>query len=425
MDNNGAPFPFVHDPASSLPCQAGSTAGCYQDGGVVGRIPAGSLYSPGLAVLNRFPLPNVAQGAGSSYNYEIPASGLPTTDNLTQQPAIRLDYQVNSKLRFTGKYSGQRARKLVTPGTLPGYNDVLNPYPFITNYGVTVNYTWTPTTFVEGTYGFIRNQLAGGASIGATGTGGILVNDSANRLNGLADFPLLYPNAGVVDPRYYAFTVLNDLNPGWWDGTRINLPPAFGWGSRVQGTAGVGVLPSPPNQVFPGFLNINRTQDFAVSLTKVAGRHTMKAGAYNNHSFKAQNTGAGGVANLGFQGYVDFGNNSNNALDTGYGYANAATGVFSQYLQQDHLIEGSMIYNNTEFYPQDNWKVNNRLTIDYGLRFTHQQPQYDQFLQMSNFFPNLWSASAAPALYVPGCSNGATLCSGNTLNAMDPRTGRS
>ena len=78
--------------------------------------------------------------------------------------------------------------------------------------------------------------------------------------------------------------------------------------------------------MFPGFLNINRTQDFAVSLTKVWGAHTIKAGFYNNHSFKAQNTGAGGVANLGFQGYVNFGNDTNNALDTGFGYANAATG---------------------------------------------------------------------------------------------------
>ena len=30
-------------------------------------------------------------------------------------------------------------------------------------------------------------------------------------------------------------------------------------------------------------------------MTKVAGHHTMKAGFYNNHSFKAQNTGAGGL----------------------------------------------------------------------------------------------------------------------------------
>ena len=126
----------------------------------------------------------------------------------------------------------------------------------------------------------------------------------------------------------------------------------------------------------------------AISLTKVTGRHTMKTGFYNNHSFKAQNTGAGGLANLSFQGYVNFGNDTNNPIDSGFGYANAALGVFSQYLQAERLIEGSMIYNNTEFYVQDNWKASSRLTLDYGLRFTRQQPQYDQFQQMSNFFPS-------------------------------------
>src|SRR5215510_6834984 len=421
LDNNGALFNLIKDPTSTLPCVAGSTAGCFQDGGVLGKIPAGALYPGGIALLSRYPMPNVNQAAGQNYNYEAPPG---TTDNLTQQPAIRVDYQLSSKLRATGKYSGQRARRLVTPGTIPGFNDVLNPYPYITNYGVTVNYTLNNSTYLEGTYGFIRNQLAGGASIGATGTGGMLVTESSNRLTSLPGFPLLYPNAGVVDPRYYAFGVLNDLSPVWWDGQKINLPPAFGWGSRIQGTAGVGALPGPPNQVFPGFLNINRTQDVAISLTKVWGPHTSKAGFYNNHSFKAQNTGAGGVANLGFQGYVDFGNNTNNALDTGFGFANAAVGVFQQYLQQSKLIEGSMIYNNTEFYLQDNWKVNGKLTLDYGLRFTHQTPQYDQFLQMSNFFADQWRLGSAPVLYVAGCSNGAVVCSGNARNAVDPRTGQ-
>src|SRR4029079_11243785 len=133
---------------------------------------------------------------------EIPSSAIPTTKDLIQQPAIRFDYQMNSKLRFTGKYSGQRARKLVTPGLVQGFTDALNPYPYITNYAATVNYTLNPTTFIEGTYGFIRNELAGGNE------NGILGNEAANRLfpgGGLVDFPELYPQAGVVDQRYYAY----------------------------------------------------------------------------------------------------------------------------------------------------------------------------------------------------------------------------
>jgi hypothetical protein len=149
----------------------------------------------------------------------------------------------------------------------------------------------------------------------------------------------------------------------------------------------------------------------------------MKAGFYNNHSYKAQNTGAGGVANLSPFGFIDFGNSTNNPLDSGFGYSNAALGVFTQYLQQQKFVEGSMVYDNTEFYLQDNWKLNSRLTLDYGLRFTRQQPQHDQFQQMSNFFPNLWSASSAPLLYVPGCTGGTVTCTGNALNARNPVTG--
>jgi hypothetical protein len=127
------------------------------------------------------------------------------------------------------------------------------------------------------------------------------------------------------------------------------------------------------------------------------------------------------LANLSFQGYVNFGNDSNNPIDSGFGYSNAALGVFSQYLQAERLIEGSMIYNNTEFYLQDNWKATNRLTIDYGVRFTRQQPQHDQFQQMSNFFPDQWDPAQAPTLYAAGCVMSGTTC---VRNAVDPRNGR-
>jgi hypothetical protein len=394
-DNNGNLLPQLLDPLTRQP----------YPGNV---IPQSSLYTPGLAVLNRYPMPTREQTPGTDYNYEIQP---PQVNDLIQQPAVRVDYQLSSNLRVNWKYSGQRARKVERPGLIPGFTDVITPYPYITNYAATINYTLSPTTFIEGTYGFIRNELAGGNE------GGVLINEESNRLTSLSAFPLIYPDAGRVDNEgYYVNEVMNDVAAPWWDGQNkmINLPPIFNWGGRVG--------PDPPNQRYPGWLNINRTQDVAISITKVMGRHTMKAGFYNNHSFKAQNVGAGG--GLSFQGTVDFANDANNALDTGFGYANAATGVFTRYQQASRFVEGQMVYDNTEFYVQDNWKASSRLTLDYGVRFTRQQPQHDKYQQMSNFFPNLWSASQAPVLYVPGCSSGATTCSGNVLNAKDPRTGQ-
>jgi hypothetical protein len=359
-----------------------------------------------VAVLSRYPLPNVTQTPGMNYNYQVDP---PTYNQLTQQPAVRIDYQMTSKLRFTGKYSGQRQRPLVTPGILAGFSDAYVPYPYITNYGITVDYMISPTTFIEGTYGQIQNELAGGNEQG------ILANEESNRLKSLKDFPMLYPQAGVMDERYYGYKVMEKEKPPFWDGKSLNLPPVWGWGGRVGA--------APPQQRYPGWLNINRTRDVAISLTHITGRHTIKGGYYLNHSYKAQNVGAGGIANLTFQGYVNFGNDTNNTLDTGFGYANAALGIFTQYLQASKFIEGNLIYNQREFYIQDNWKVNNRLTLDYGMRFVNQQPQYDQLLQMSNFFPDQWKSSSAPVLYVAGCKSGAKVCSGNDRNAMDPRNG--
>ncbi|HVX57286.1 MAG TPA: carboxypeptidase regulatory-like domain-containing protein, partial [Candidatus Saccharimonadales bacterium] len=370
-------------------------------------IPASRLYAPGVAVMNRFPLPNIAQAQGTSYNYQENPLGY---DQLTQQPAVRLDYQFTPNIRISGKYSGQIARSVNQIGSLPGFNDSRVPYPVITNYATTFDWSITPSTFLEVTYGSIKNQLAGG------GNGGLDTGAESNRLKSLQAFPLLYPDAGVLNPNYYDYKVLAAEKPVFWDGKSVNLPPLFGWGSLIGG--------APPNLNFPGWLNVNHTQDVAGSLTKVIGRHTFKGGLYLNHSYKAQNVGAGGVPNLSFQGYVNFGNDTTNTLDSGFGYANAALGVFQQYLQASKFIEGDMVYNQFEGYLQDNWKVTNHLTLDYGLRFVHQQPQYDINGTMSNFFADKWQASQAPVLYVAGCNNGATVCSGNVRNAMDPRNGQ-
>ena len=69
------------------------------------------------------------------------------------------------------------------------------------------------------------------------------------------------------------------------------------------------------------------------------GRHTMKAGYQLDHSLKKQEQ-------LGnpklFQGQLNFGNDTNNPIDTGFGFANAALGVFTSYAQINAAVRGEL-----------------------------------------------------------------------------------
>ena len=134
------------------------------------------------------------------------------------------------------------------------------------------------------------------------------------------------------------------------------------------------------------------------------GAHTFKAGYQSQDSIKRQNVGTQTTGVLPVEGAVNFGQDSNNPLDTGFGFANAALGVFSSFQQQNALIEGDYVYHNKDFYLQDNWKVTNQLTLDYGMRFTHHGPQYDEKGQASNFFPDqLVVQPGTTALHVGLC----------------------
>ncbi len=420
-DNNGNPYPYIKDPRLSGSCNATSQAACFADGGVLGRIPAGMLYQQGLNILKRYPLPNIANvPAGQDYNYEITR---PKESVLSWQPAIRVDYQITNDLRANAKYSAWMQRSQVFNGTIPGFNDTKMQAAPVTNLTMSVNYTISPTMFLEATYGRSQNEIAGCAqaqsSTGAIfcnnagGTAGVPMTPYSNLADvGLQNLPFLFPDATVLDSGYYAVKALNGLQPPFWDGTRMTKVPPFSWGNRIDN--------APPNTGFPGWFNINRTQDFAISLTKIMGRHTLKTGFYNTHSYKAENVGVLAFGNINFQQDTV----GTNQFDTSFGFANAAIGTFSSYQQAQKYVETSAVYKNTEAYIQDNWKVNNRLTLDYGLRFASQGEQYDTLGQASNFLPDQWSLSTAPQLYVAGCANGVYPCTGSNRQARNPQTGQ-
>jgi hypothetical protein len=399
-DNNGNLFNLIKDPRSTSPCTAANTAGCFQDGGVLGRIPQDRLYQTGINILKLWPEPNITQAPGTNHNLEFLS---PQFKTLSYQPAVRVDYQFSSKLRMTGKYTGQKGFRGTTPGTIPGFNDTYNAYPWVHAIATTVDYALGPTTFVEVTYGFSNRRL-----------GQIVVGPNSNRFDaGLGALPQLYPNANIVPDGSYNQSVMEDVAPPFFVNGRAELAPTYSWGNRIGA--------QPPNLAYPAFLNTNPTQDVSISVTKLLGRHTMKTGFYSNHSRKQQNLNQRNA--LPFQGQLAFDNDTNNPLDTGFGFANAAVGVYTAYTQQSSFVEGKFVYSQIEGYIQDNWRVNNKLTLDYGVRLTHQQPQYDANGQASNFFLDRYSRSAAPAQYAPGCPNNVFPCEA-TRQAMNPTTGQ-
>ncbi|MEO7189471.1 MAG: carboxypeptidase-like regulatory domain-containing protein [Vicinamibacterales bacterium] len=420
-DQNGNLFPYIYDSQSGLPVSSCATTvtgvhtACFADGGVLGRIPAGRLYQTGLNILNLYPLPNIANvPGGQAYNYQLTR---PSETALAWEPAVRLDYQASQALRTSFKYSGWAQRNQVFNGSIPGFNDAQMQHPVVSTFAVTANYSLNPTTFLEGTYGKSKNELAGCAlAQGGTGpsfcTGAIPVGVTANLNNvGLSALPQLFPNASVIDPRYYTYDALQMISSPVFQNGRVVKPPTFTWGNRVAN--------APPSIGWPGFLNANISHDVSISLTKVAGNHTIKSGFYNTYAWKAV------ALNPTAFGSITFSNDTSNPLDSQFGFANAALGVFSAYNQSSSFAETASVYTNTEGYLQDNWKIGRRLTLDFGVRLIHQVPQHDSLEQASNFLPNKWAPGAAPALYSAGCPGGVNPCSAANRQAINPITGQS
>jgi hypothetical protein len=366
VDNNGNPF-TIKDPTTGNPFP----------GNV---IPTDRLYAPGVALLKMLPAPNVSNscnvapgtaGCIKGYDYQSQISDqYPRREDL-----IRIDYNLTSRMRLFGHFINNNNTYSSYYGSFVlGANLPISPIQYANpgySWAVGSSYVFSPTVTNEFNIGMSNNSIL----IDQTGTGYTRKGSGVN-------LPLLYQNA-----------VQRDYLPS----------VAFG-GSRLGSSPTFGSSDAP-------FINYNTTIDITDSVAKVWNNHTIKAGMYTQRSRKNQTSfGA-------FDGSYNFGDNSSNPYDTGYGYANAALGVFNSFSQAANFINGQYRYWNIEFYAQDTWKVTRRLTLDYGIRAAWYQPQYDTSLQASTFVLSQWQPSQAPRLYVPQVVNGAR-------SAVDTVTGQ-
>ncbi len=374
VDSSGNPFPFIRDFSTGLPCGAGDTRGCFQDGGVLGRIPANRLYGPGLAALSIFPTANFSGGSGLNFTSQDPDSPKRRED------LLRMDFQATSNWRVTGRYMKNSEDILQAYGTTwagNGSDQLPTPVLFLhpgSNYMLSATGTLNNSTSVEVSWGRAGNSLNYQLQL-----------EKLFRANaGVSGLPLLFPDA--VQSDYVPYFVFN--------------------GGRT-GNAGQYQTDRGP------FTNENITHDVIANMTKVWGSHASKVGFYFQNSFKPQSIFAS------FNSQIDYTDSSSNPFDTGFSYANAATGVFNQYTQASKYALPEWRYKNWEWYAQDNWKPSNRLTLDYGVRFYYLSPQWDTTLQASNFLPDQFNPSAAAQLFTPVCI-GASPCSDANRRGMDP-----
>jgi hypothetical protein len=370
VDNNGNPWPYIRDWTTGLPCGPDNTAGCFRDGGVLGRIPESRWYPPGLNALNIYPMPN-AEGLGGGLNYRSQAP----SDQPRREEMLRLDVQATDRWRFMGRYMRDKDTQQLPYGLPAGtLDDVAATFDYPgRNWMVSATGILDNTTSLELSVGSAHNEIQ-------SAIGNPRLTRSAA---GLSDLPLLYPDAVQQD----------------------YVPTMHFEGGRVGGSAGLYGTSAAP------LVNDHTTYDALANLTKVWGRHTAKFGVYYQSSWKAQSPFAN------FNSAIYFIDDANNPYDTGFGYANAATGVFTYYQQASKYAYPEWIYKNLEWYAQDNWKAASRLTLDYGLRFYYLTPQWDRTLDASNFLPDRFDFDHAATLYRPAIVNGVRV-------GIDPHTGQ-
>lgn len=341
-------------------------------------IPASRINPVGQAILNMFPLPNyVDPTPANKYqwnyyaNYSEPYPRRTETGRVDWSPRenwqlyLSLSNNADSQqVPYSAGNAGWVAGSLNFPLVPISYQQ---PGRLATLHSTNVI---TPNTFNEMSLAASQNQLTYGpedASLIDRTKLGITIpqrNPSLNTLNGIPDMSF----SGIQ----------NYANPSMSDGT-----PYF---------------------------NQNTIFSFIDNVSKTMGTHAFKAGVYWEHAQKIQYAGPP------IRGTISFNQDGNNQYDSNNPYGTALLGYYDSYAEATGRPQGNWKFMNTEWFIQDTWRVRRNFSIDYGLRFYHDMPQYDARLQLSSFSPNAYNPATAPTLLRPVKVNG-------TNYAQDPVTG--
>ncbi|HZL24928.1 MAG TPA: carboxypeptidase regulatory-like domain-containing protein [Acidobacteriaceae bacterium] len=361
---------IVYDPAT---CPVNKAAGCTPF--FNNTIPNGRLSANGLAIIDAYPAPTPGYVSGSSSNWIASA---PHPINQRKQ-SIAVDIAVTDHHHIAFR------RQNVT------YNESL---PFDQGSGLTGRYfnrpnqtnglTWTwiisPSMINEARATYSLDQVYIPVNTALAGF---------NRQTLGINFPYIIPGQKAQQNK---------------------IPTVSGLGS-FYGLAGG---PYPSHSGGPIYT-------YSDSLTKVWGSHTVKVGAEFQNSGENDNdqinvsTVPGGANNQNGNFVFSDGRNGYGGT-SGVALANLALGLADVYTEigpKSYTVWRGQVY---EAFAQDSWKVNSRLHIDYGLRYTALTPYKAAWANAAFFDPASFSASAVPTVN-PATGN-VVLGTGNPYNGM-------
>ncbi|MEO8594851.1 MAG: carboxypeptidase regulatory-like domain-containing protein [Candidatus Solibacter sp.] len=346
-------------------------------------IPKERINAKGQAVLNAYPLPNYVdpdpKGRFNSNYKDSAQSPYPK-----RQEIWRTDINITQKMRFYYRgvvnFDEQANYYGNWPSGAANYKLVETKYG-LPGWGHVGSLTWTlsPTFVSETSFGVDHNGID------------LAILDTAPvqraKWGNLPKWYTIEAKAGVSDP---------SLAPNIVFGGQPVNPPGM-LGSNVP------------------WKNVSRNWPFIQNMTKIIGSHQIKFGAYIEFIRKSDPTPAN------YTGTYNFARNTLNPNDTNNAYSNAILGNFNQYSEANGRPETISHMWSDEFYVQDNWRISRRVTLDFGMRFYHWGPAWDEGQRQATWAPALWDPKQAPSLYVPALNaQGKRVAKNPITGALEP-----
>lgn len=178
---------------------------------------------------------------------------------------------------------------------------------------------------------------------------------------------------------------------------------------RIQGMTTMDAGPYPGS--WAGFV-----YGWTNTTTKVVGNHTIKWGAYFEHSGQndfIQGTTAGPGQTVNQNGDFSF-NDTGNPNTTGLAVANAILGNFDTYAEFGGKAYTPYVANALDVFVQDSWKISRKLTLSYGLRWSLWPAWHSKWGNISEFLPQYYNPATAPVID----SKGGFIVSGNPYDGI-------